>query len=359
MTIMRSDLLQKLQTISPALCEHDLVPVLQHFAFTGKQVLAYNERIAMAVPLDTEFKGAVPGKLLLSAVTVGSHADEAKLRDEQGRFRLDIGALRIKLPTMPLAEFTDLFTMPPKPRAGEGITLTDNKLLDALEDCLLSVGGSAVMPDQLGVTVIPDGRTLELFSTNNITLSYAKVKLEQNNEFKERIIIPTEFCEQVIKFKDAGRKQLLLKSKSVLFAADNVLVLGRLITSQENRDFKGALERWVPRNIGNGVVNFNEDQWQRLKIAVEAAVLVTNIKGNEAKTLVDVADNKLSFSSQSERGVVLDQVKAAKHPNAKMALNAELLRQGLGRYQQLLISPRCAILSKGPDNLYVVASYQS
>ena len=51
----RKALLAKLKTIMPAVADHDLIPIHTHFIFTGSDIVAYNERIAISVPKPETF----------------------------------------------------------------------------------------------------------------------------------------------------------------------------------------------------------------------------------------------------------------------------------------------------------------
>jgi hypothetical protein len=57
-------LIAKLATVQPAVAINQMLPLLTCFWFTGRQLMAYNDAIALAVPYRSDFSGAVPGLLL-------------------------------------------------------------------------------------------------------------------------------------------------------------------------------------------------------------------------------------------------------------------------------------------------------
>jgi hypothetical protein len=57
-------LIRALETVEPALAINQLIPLLTHYWFTGKSLIGYNGSIALQVPFQTDFRGAVPGKVL-------------------------------------------------------------------------------------------------------------------------------------------------------------------------------------------------------------------------------------------------------------------------------------------------------
>ena len=68
----RLELLSILSTVSPALANIDIIPVMTHFWLDGESVMAYNDKIAITHPLSLTsvdgdpVVGALPGTLLLN-----------------------------------------------------------------------------------------------------------------------------------------------------------------------------------------------------------------------------------------------------------------------------------------------------
>ena len=67
--MLRTELVEKLERVAPALSGNNLVPVLSHFWFRDNALLCYNDQIAIATKLISNFEGAVSDTLtsLLSA----------------------------------------------------------------------------------------------------------------------------------------------------------------------------------------------------------------------------------------------------------------------------------------------------
>jgi hypothetical protein len=77
--ISRRRLLRKLELVAPAVAKSsDRVPnVLTHYCFTGKHLIAYNDRIAVGTPLQTTLQGCVPAALFTDLLQ-SSRAPAAK-----------------------------------------------------------------------------------------------------------------------------------------------------------------------------------------------------------------------------------------------------------------------------------------
>jgi DNA polymerase III sliding clamp (beta) subunit (PCNA family) len=353
MICARKALLSKLKTILPAVCEHDLVPVNTHFVFTGDQIVAYNERIAMAVPQPSDFRGTIAARLI--EVLGRSNAVAVEVLADTGQVLLKLGSTSINLPSIPLSDFH--FQMPPPPTRNI-IAGVAARFFDAVQHCLQSVAGTAaVLPDQQGVTVIPDGKTLELFATNTTALSYAKLKLDSDSGLNERIILGPEFCTQMFKLAAmAQMTRLSLDKEQALFMADDVLLYGRLIEEEQPMDFKGALQRHLPKDFAERAVAIPPE----LGRFFQRAALVTNIKGNEAPTRITIQGGTAHFHSESERGLVNESIALPGHPDVKVAFNAAQFVKARARYDRVLFTDKLATLADASgERLYLVATYKT
>src|SRR3974377_2329289 len=114
MSINRQELLKALETIAPALAEHDILPVLQHVLFTGTSVVAYNDRIAISTPLRGSFKGTIHGKRLLSLLKYSTHTEDVDLVSDGNAVSVRAESAIGKLESKPVEEF--IFKMPSRPK---------------------------------------------------------------------------------------------------------------------------------------------------------------------------------------------------------------------------------------------------
>src|SRR5262245_14583013 len=80
----RVALLEKWQLVAPALSDKELSPVLNRLWFQGDTVMAFNDQIAIETKLKTDFKGAVPGRVLIDMLVASPNAKqvEFKLSDD-------------------------------------------------------------------------------------------------------------------------------------------------------------------------------------------------------------------------------------------------------------------------------------
>ena len=357
--VARAELQSKLETVAPALADNDIVPGYTHFYFTGDSILANNERIAITVPLsDAGFEGLLP-PILLSHVKTNPLAAEAKITPNGNGALMKIGNTEIKMHVQPADHYR--FKMPNKPRASEGKLDNDCGLYSAIQDCMPSISSYATVPDQLGITMLQDGRDLRLFATNRSTISASSVRM--NIGLRDRVILSTPFCEQMLRLNKLApadnQRQLVIRNDHVLFAVGDILLFGKLVNpSNTPLDFVAVVKRHLPRNFPNCMAEMDEEgeQRARLKVALNYAASVTSVIGSETKTKIVASNNLLKFIAISERGEILDKMKVAKHPDVEINVNARLLVEGYDRYEKFLLTERCAIMSKG-NSVYLVAAF--
>ena len=190
----KAALSEVLQLARPALSKQSFVPVLSHFCFTGSEVVAYNDLSAVIVPLTTEFQGALPGELLIKAVT-SLTGQTATLVEVEGEVLVSGGKSRFKLPKMATKDF--IFTSARMLSGGVLSRITVNQtFLKGLERCLISVSNDPSHPAQMGVTFAATADTAWLYATDNHTISRASLEgVAHSVPADEFIILPTFFCD--------------------------------------------------------------------------------------------------------------------------------------------------------------------
>ena len=112
-----------------------------------------------------------------------------------------------------------------------------------------SISSYATVPDQLGVTVLSEGRDLRLFSTNRATITAARARIP-DFKLQERVILSTDFCQQLLRLnKDAPAdktRQLAIRSDHALFVVDGTVLFGLLVAGDNPLDFVSTVARHLP-----------------------------------------------------------------------------------------------------------------
>lgn len=356
----RKELVEKLKLVAPALSDKELIPVLTHFWFSGDTVMAFNDQIAIEVPCPTDFEGAVPGNVLLDMLN-SSQSTEAKFTLTEDTLLVELGKAnskgkfatrtKLELKVLPVEDF--IHTMP-KVGKEDGIEGSD-LFSPAIDSCMQSISNDTSIPDQLGLTIIPNGKELHLYATNNQTLSHARVKTDA--KLAGRVILSKPFCEQLITLTDGVDFRLIIEDDhAMVITSDKVKLFGRLVNSEHPLDFSDLLSTHLSTEKKKQLIAMPKS----LRNVLQRALIITDTKMEETKSLITVQDGKMTVVSKSARGELRDTVldKAGDiqdHPDISVKLNPKLLKAGCDRYSNLLVTKTCAIMTKD-DMVYLVSA---
>lgn len=355
MQIKRTVLLDKLNEVAPALSDHNLIPILTHFWFTGESVLAYNDQIAISVPLKADFKGACPGSTLLDLLKA-SRAAEVTLTAEGETLNVKMGKSKIKLGLLPNSDF--IFEMPPLQK--DSVIKNSKPFIEGIAGCMPSVGTDMTVPDLAGVSIIPNANGLHFYGCNNATLSHVRVK---GMKIKNRLILSAPFCNQFLRLTekkdDEGNKKpwsMQLTEDHAKVQVDDIHLFGRLLFTDAPQDFDSILKENYPEGEKRPKMTAIEDKLRkRLQLALDRAMIIARSKLEPTQTKITIVDGRIKFYSRSELGEITDNVDI-KHPDATIAIEAKLLKPGIDMADKMLITDRCAVMTKN-DLLYLVCAY--
>lgn len=372
MIVERKVLLEKLQVVSPALSTNEMIPVLTHFWLTGKDLMAFNDRIAISTPFQTEFRGAVQSSLLewvksvrfktikISPVDKGILVTGGKEDKDEKKSRYS----RYDCPTLPPEDF--IFEMPKASESAE-FPVDANEFVAGLENCMRSVTSDTSVPDQLGVTLIPSDDKLLMFSTNDQTVCYSEVKLSGECAIQERVILSGTFCQQLLRLSKGDKLHLEIHPDHVLFKAAGTKIFGKLINSDNPVDFTSIIEY----HLQNATKLFPIPE--RLKGILDRHIIVANSKIDRSSTAITIKDESMLFDSSSgSRGSMHDVLAVPGHPTLSTHLEPKLLKAGIDdfylpkpveedelevwskRNGKFVVTKTCAIMRRG--NLFYLVS---
>lgn len=351
--MQRKELLDKVALVSPALASNDLVPVLSHVWFTGTTILAYNDQIAISAPFKTDFKGAVPGATFASLLK-NSKAKDVELEvyksgtEDGAELLIKAASSRFKLPILPSSDF--VFEMPKVTAAS---TIPVKGLVAGIKECLRSVSTDTSAPDHMGVTLIPnEGKLLQLFSTNNSTISAASIAAPAKLPFK-RAVLPSLFCQQMVSIASSGKEGTIeINEEHTLFSCGGVMLYGRPISVDKPMPFVETVQAELPKNYKASLVSIPT----KLQLMIERAIIITDSAAEQTTTTVSVKEGKMRFASKSSRGEVFDTMMV--EPNQKdvtLSVHCKHLKAGYGAFDKMLLTETCFIMTKG-DSFYLVGA---
>lgn len=391
----RVEFLDKLNTAKPALANNLLIPVMGMFWFTGKTLMAYNDQIGISVPLKTDFVGALQGKGLLNLLSY-SDGSEVEFIEGKDKFEIKCGRTRIKLALAPEEDFEGLWPVDKAKRSA--LAVDPAEFLLAVESLMRSVGVDVAVPEQLGITLIPEGDKLAIYSTNNLTLSRAIIGYDGDLPFEGPVTLSKDFCDQMLRLlkwrtiaadeeeepedeadgDDEAPKKKEKEAKAprakegkapesidlqfggdhALLRVDNVTLYGRFIISDRPLQFSSIFESFLPEKELKKAVSIPNDLLAALSRA--NVIVSSSVEGVATSVVVEKSKSgkRIKLHSAAELGEVADTVTVdAKHPDVEILLNPKLLQKGSGFFNKVLFTEQCAVLARG-NIVYLVAAFE-
>jgi DNA polymerase III sliding clamp (beta) subunit (PCNA family) len=353
--VTRTELVEKLETVAPAIAVNGLIPILTHFWFTGKTLLAHNDQIAISVPFRLDFAGAVPDALL--HLLKNSRAKDVEF-DEQGRDNelvIKAASSKFRLNVIPADDFKAIFEMP-KPDEGKAFAVDGKKFVSHLNCCLRSTSIDTSHPDYLGVTLIPVNQGLHFYGTNGATLSHASLKIKGGAGLKSRVCLSAAFCRELLRLADKD-KPLMIEIHdgfSLYQNSKGVTIYGKLVRSPKPLDYEGMIDH-----------HFSEADEKRLvpiptkmELVLERACIIAATNKDPVRTTITVKKGVATFETVSPvAGEVVDtiQLEGKDVKDVSLRVDPKDLRNGYGSFDQLLISDRCVVFANDAQ-VYMVAA---
>jgi len=257
----REALLVKLRMLKPAIATGGPIPILQCLWVAKDRSTAYNDIIAIQVPLEADFVGGLVGSPLLGLLE-SSASEGVTLIANGAAVALTAGGTKAKLPLLPTERcpFTLPVVKPEVPITAE--------LLAALDFVMVVLQGVSSFTGA-GVALVAESDTLTLYATDNTTLAWAMLR-KPDKVAEQRFILSVPFCEQLLALGKEGGALFLDEQKAVATFADGSRLYGRLVEQKEPVDYAGVVKRFVPDPEKNPPVPLPEG----LAAALDRAAIV-------------------------------------------------------------------------------------
>lgn len=355
----RAKLIEMLDDVAPALAANDIVPIMSHFWFTGKNLMAYNnnEGICISLPLQTDFTGALPQTLL--ALLKSSAAKSVELLADGDAMIVKAASSKIKLAMLPAEDFN--FKPPAMPKDVK-LPCDPGRFIAAIEACLFSVGSDTSKADHMGVTVINDTSAKELlfFATDHETMCHTTLKYKadakgQTDLAFDRIILRKAFCQQLVRLCKGVTDELALylceDYAQVVF--EGTRIFGANVEPDNNpMDFEKAFNALAPEASLKKSVAI-PDKFEKI---LDRACIITDASIEKSRTEIKISDGKAYFKSKSERGELADVSQLPDHPNVTVYVDPRRMKDGYGRFDKIIFTKLAATMTRGAYHYLVAAS---
>jgi len=280
MQVNRQHFINLIGLTEPGLSSSDIITQGQSVIFKDKSIFAFNDRVFVEVPFESDIQGAVPADRLLKLL--GKYTDEEiEVYTTEKEFRIKSGTKRAsgvkmeKEVTLPLDQVTPPEAWEPLPEAfSSSLILT-----------LPSASKSLTKPILTAVHLTGEG----METCNNIQLSRVNLKLDFLGE--EEILIPASLAASVVQYSP---NEVGLTDDWAWFRnEDGVVIAVRTMRGEfPNLDSvipkKGTVLKWPP---------------QMEAILERAAVMVQDVDKDADKSVkITLEENKLEVRGEDDLG---------------------------------------------------------
>lgn len=360
MKVARDRLLAVLDAASPALgTTRNLVPALSHFWFDGKTVTAFNDLLGIRVAFTSDFEGGVVGERLLG-VLKNSTADNvvlgARTKGRNPVLSVTIGSAGVILPLRPVTESVFREEYPDKLKFFQ----ISDKFIESLKLVMLScVSKKVASSAERGVTIVQKDGATDLFSTDELTVSCARVSDCLLFEKSGRAIWPRDFCDYFIKhFLDGTWVAIIGDSVwctgSVPYKSEplDVTICAKLIDDSAPVDFhrfvgdyEGVAIFKVPGELPKALLRAAAMLPEKSPIDLEVAAIDTNMQA-------------LRLYSNTAAGEFDDlmQIEASGHPELTVRADVGLIKRALPGRTALSITRDSVVLSGPPGFFHFIST---
>lgn len=344
----REAFLRIINLVSPALSTQDFIPILKNVCFRKGQAIAFNDRAAIGVKLPpglADLSMTLPGAMLKSVVASFNAENLSVQLGEGSEALITSGRSKIKLATMPVADFP--FKMPPN---GTRLEFTE-AMLQAVQLCLPAAGNDPTRPATMGVTLDSEDGYAVFYATDNATISRCKTRSKIKLPGDSPVILPTFFCEQLIPLSRAypeGEWEIDLAPGVILGTlfegeAPSAFILHREQVDPDPVDFPNIVNRHCKLAT---VVDLLEEIPPALDAAFNRAVLVQAQEPDKA-TKLTITPTAIKLLSSGPLGEAQDSIAfdgAGDSPPEPFFVDPGLFSRGLKGVSHIAFFPKVVAL---------------
>jgi DNA polymerase III sliding clamp (beta) subunit (PCNA family) len=302
-------------------------PILDHFCFDGKTVVAYDDIVALRTPCKVGIEGALPGSKLLS-ILASSTAEEVACTVDGSEATFKIGRTRLKLQSLPSEDF--LFKEPDK--QGEKLPL-DDQLRKCFDLAIRSADPDQSSGTRTGVTIAFEKKKVTFYSTNNLSLFRMTASHKSPSLAGKAFILPERFYSLLLKL---GENAILTFTNKgdVIGVSEATELFGHVVSGADAKQFDAVFDRSNLEDIPKA------DIPAALIGCLQRAAIVS-----KELTKLTYAEKRLSLFTESQGCQVQDSVKLYLGEEAiEVYTGVECLLRYLDVAKRIGISKGCIVL---------------
>jgi hypothetical protein len=346
--MIRTDFLDLLRRLSPALAKKDFVAIFQCFCFTGEEVYAYDDTLAIKAPCPTEFSGGVSGSMLLGFLAA-SRIKEIEILVEKEEITFKAGRSRMKAALVDPDEF--LFEDPGE----KGTTLEiGGDFISAVAAALPFMGTNPSQPDLLGLTLVI-GKTSYIYASDNLTAVREAVEMKNLPKGAEKIILALSprFCSLLVAnhAKDPVKSLTLGKTWSRAEFSSGLTIYAPCVGEPSKEKYEEMFADILSGEAGEFI-----DIPKAFGRCCDRAIVGTG-GSSEVLTLIRYQKKgRLSLVTQNPGGEIRDTLKLkAPWADLQASIPAETLARAAERSETFCIVPGAYIAFRSESRIQIAA----
>lgn len=347
----RTDLVERLELLKPALAETPVIPMYMNYCFDEENIFAYNDALGIStkLPEKLELKQGfgIQGSTLLGLLK-NSKAPEVIFDMSSDEVLLKVGRSKMKLPYMPSDEF--IFT-DATPKDDWPIVLKLNaSILEGIKSCMLTTSRDNSLPALMGITIKVTNK-INLYSCDGDAISRYFLGKAKGEECK--FTIPNDFCDSLLnitnKTKTITGTLFINEEWAIAKLSNDYTIYGRIIETNDEFDHPSLIKKTLQVEPV-----FMPTPKGMIEALARARVVATS---STAPTLASVNKGKLVLVTDSHVGVVRDVFKLKSNcPDVEASLSAEAVQRSLNVCSEISIMHNCTAYKEGSKFFIVLGN---
>ena len=338
----RVELVKKLDLVGRALATNDMVQIMKCFAFTGTEVIADNDALAIVSPCETTEKFVVNGQVLLGLLSASS-SEEVDFTIDGYEVIVRAGRSTFKLPFQSIEDFP---FQRPEIKKWDVITTE----IEGLEPCLETSSKDLTQLAFAGVLLNGKLYSSDGDALTSYTLSHPPKQLQP-------YMMSTQFCDTVLRIGEKTEAEMTTIFLAPGWACAKIgsggsgipeyEVWGKLLDPPPV-DFEEKIAEMIGGTID--VVTIPKG----LEAALKRARVIADPEGKPTQLTV-TSNGKLKIVTDNSLGVVSDVLPFAQHEVTAL-VSAQLMQRSIRLTHQMLIFENCCIFTDIESQLFILLS---
>jgi len=349
----RTELLDVLGLVRPAVATKDLIPCLTDMCFDDGQITAYNNTFGVrAFCEDLPINGLVPGAMLMNLLrAVDSETAEFENTKDGSGIKVTCGKSTMTLALTPKDQYP--FEYPDESTAKTKFAL-DAPFLAALQVCMVSTLPEPAAPHFSGVTIKHTKQSVIMYSSDNDTITRVTMTDRGGDDIGD-FILPAEFCKHVVAMEESykeysdlydaeGGEQpaptVYINDKFVIVDYDGIFsICTRLIDDTGDVDFESTVVSAL-----DGVTDTMVSAPEGLDAAMTRSNIISSV--HNTGCAIEMTGDKITLTTSATGvGDVVDTFAIEGGTDASAILNPSYVRRALGLGDSVAIGPTCFVVA--------------